>query len=372
MSHARFSPSNSKRWLNCTKSMLLPKKVEKQRDTTFSNRGTALHSAAEDLILKGMIKPEYDGYVPTEEDLFETVNPYVQYVQDIAKEGTTLWIEKKVYIAEECYGTADAVSYNKHTGVVHVMDLKAGQGVFVPVHKNTQLQIYALGAWNALIELGIYVKKMYVHVLQPGMANMAMQEISLVDLTLLEELIISTIDEINEGEGVYDPSEEACRWCPHKIDCPKLNKMATESAYADFNDFDFFEASHLELCMKRIPLLKQFIKVVEDKALEHMSQDKPLDGFKLVQGKGNRKWKSDEEMQYKLMVAGFKAVDLYEPRKLLSVPKIEKLLKKNKMNIDIDELTVRKDTAPRVVADSNMLVKIDRTQNAVLDFKNIK
>jgi hypothetical protein len=163
MPHALFSPSSAFRWLNCTKSLTLPKKEE--RTSEFANRGVALHAMAEDLLLGRQPKFIYNEYTPTLDDIENTVWPYVEYVKVIkASHG---FYEQKVFLNDECYGTVDTLLYDETTKVMHVIDLKCGQGVIVPLKNNNQLAIYAIGAINFLREKGFTVDKIFTHIFQP-------------------------------------------------------------------------------------------------------------------------------------------------------------------------------------------------------------
>lgn len=365
--HARFSPSNSKRWLYCTKSMLLPSKDIEEKQSSYALRGSSLHSVAEDILLGEEIAKDYDGYKPTKLDMEEIVQPYIDYIGEFNKFGDNYieMIEEKVHVHEECSGTADYTYFNKTTGELHVVDLKTGAGVYVYVKGNTQLQIYALGALKALNKLGHEVKKVFIHVAQPAVDNMRSDEVSLFALHQLQKQIDDTIHNVNQGVGVYAPSEEACRWCDHKVDCPKLNELANEAAKTQFENLELNER------MKIIPALKQFIKAVEEETLAQLNLGNEVPDFKLIRSKGKRIWKDEEEAMKILRTLGCTKGELEKSSiKMLTVAQTEKVLKKKKLYKDanLEGLIKQSEGTLKVVAAQAIETAVNKTSEALSDF----
>lgn len=364
--HSRFSPSSSKKWLTCTKSMMLPPREVKQNESSHANRGTAIHAMCEDLLLTGKSEKEYSGYTPTEDDVAGTVEPYVNYILGLKEECTHSYVEKKVFIHEECYGTADFVGFNEKTGTLHVADLKAGQGVFVDVENNTQLRIYAIGALNFLYAEGHGVQKIVTHVIQPGMNNIASEEVEMIELKRLRTQIHDTIEKINEGEGEFAPSEDACRWCEHKTTCPELTKMANKIAANDFEGIDLAEK------MQMIPVLKLFIKSVEEDTFKALDQGTKVPGFKMIEGRGSRKWQNAEGPLNDLIKMGLPKEKLTAPSTALSVAQMEKLLKKEKItDFELAGYIVKKPGAPKVAPQSAKGKEYIKVEKALEDFKDL-
>lgn len=361
--HARFSPSNSKRWLTCSQSMLLLAKPERGQ-TEFANRGTSLHAMAEDILLGNEIKETYEGYTPDEDDISLTVIPYVEYVTELPV--THKWIEHRVHLTDDCYGTADFIGYDSNTQTLHVADLKAGKGVMVYAQNNTQARIYAIGAIRFLMGQGFEEpKKVVTHIIQPGINNYGVEEVPVQELKDLFAEVKSTINMIKNGEGQYAPSEEACRWCPHKIDCPKLNEMAVQAAKNEFED-----NTPLSEKMKLVAPLKLFIKEVEEESLRILGDGKELPGFKLVRGRGSRGWKSEDRIETALFNAEIEPSLYLTPTKVLSVAQLEKSLKKAKVDFDLSEFIEKKEGAPKIAPEDNPRKEINKTEEAKDAFKD--
>ncbi len=358
--HAKFSPSNSKRWLSCSASMTLPEVKEKQ--SSYANRGTSLHAMSEDILCKNEVKDSYEGYAPTEEDIKLTVEPYVEYVQNL--DADRFFFEKKVFITEECYGTADVIAYNTKTKELHVVDLKAGTGIYVVAKDNTQLQIYAIGALKLAREQDWKVEKVFVHIVQPGIDNICCVEVNKTNLIELQSKVLKAIHDVKNGNVKYAASEEGCRWCAHKTTCKELNKLANRVAQDDFAGFDL--ADKLEM----VPALKLFIKAVEEESHLLLGQGKELPGFKLVRSRGRRVWLNEDGALSRLEREGIPQAKLFTPGKILTPTQIEKVVKKEKLNIDLTDFIIMKEGAPKVVPESNKGEAINKLAEAKNDFTN--
>ena len=327
MSHAFYSPSASGRWLSCTQSLILEKKnPKKQKSNKYAERGTALHECAEDILNTGGHAMFYNDYVVTEKDLEEVVFPYIKYVNDLS--GDVRLYEVKSEINDLCYGTADAVVYNSKTETLNVIDLKTGSGVFVKVKDNSQLMIYAIGIVKKMIKLGHKVKDVFIHVAQPPLDNYSFQKFSMSELVKFQKKVIATIEDIEKGKGKYEYSDENCRWCPHNVDCPELNKVSFAAAK------DAFKEDTLKHRLDIIPALKVFIKAVEDEATETLKKGSDIEGYSLKPSRPVRKWMEPEEVEKALLVY-FEKDEIYK-NDLLSPPQIQKLLKQKGVEFNLD------------------------------------
>lgn len=376
--HAKFSPSNSKRWISCTASMLLPE-PQQRGESEFAVRGTAIHAFSEEILLNGKAERKQEGYKLTDDDITGTVMPYVKYVEEVP--GEDIWVEKKVKITKNCYGTADVIKYDRVTKTLHVIDLKAGQGVMVYITNNTQLQIYALGALKFLKdEMGYKVDNIKIHVVQPGLNNFESLMVEKENLLLLEKQIIKTIEDIKKKQVKYSPGDEECRWCPHKATCPALHEKSIEIARGDFAMLENTPVKEIDVntlakAMTYVPALKHFIKVVEEKSLQVLDQGNELPGFKLVRGRGTRKW-SDEQKLIDAIGMSSTEVEIldehiYTDRKVLSPAQMEKAFKNNNIDFDLSEYITKTEGNLKVAREDNPQKAVDKAEEAKVAFGNI-
>jgi len=186
--HAKLSPSASARWMTCPGSIKLidslPPEV-KYTSSPAAARGTAIHKLSEACLENG-IEPEtflgqdIDGFSMTSNDV-SIAKTYVDYVR---KAKGDKFYELKVSlksVIDNCFGTADAVIARQ--GHLAVVDLKSGAGVKVDANDNTQLLIYALGAYHALD--WIYdVTELTLVIVQPALNHIDEYRIDVEQLAL--------------------------------------------------------------------------------------------------------------------------------------------------------------------------------------------
>lgn len=163
--HARLSPSDSKRWTSCTASIAFQEANShriKEGDTTFSNEGTEAHDWATKLLL-GQIGP-----IDIPENFRDPVTTYTDHCQSLIADpvvtslqsclddfalgfdapNDVVFIEEQIplFYQEEQTGTADFIGLTAFAGQairLFVRDYKHGMGVLVGTDENTQLAIYA-------------------------------------------------------------------------------------------------------------------------------------------------------------------------------------------------------------------------------------
>ncbi len=163
--HARLSPSDSKRWTSCTASIAF-QEANAHRitggDTEWSNEGTQAHDWATKLLL-GEIGP-----IDIPENFRDPVLSYTDHCQSLVAVHVTtslqsclddaalgfdvptdvVFVEEQIplYYQAEQTGTADYIGLTADNGVANrlfVRDYKHGAGVLVGTDENTQLAIYA-------------------------------------------------------------------------------------------------------------------------------------------------------------------------------------------------------------------------------------
>lgn len=162
--HAFLSPSKY-HWINYDDEKL----VSSYRTHTAAERGVRLHQFAEDAISLGIKLPR-------------TRNALNLYVNDVI--GFKMETEQPLYYSDNCFGTADAISFRKN--VLRIFDYKSG----VTKASMTQLETYAAlfcleyghSPQNIEIELRIYqLDEAVVHFPEPDDILYIMDRIMFAD-----------------------------------------------------------------------------------------------------------------------------------------------------------------------------------------------
>lgn len=168
--HARFSPSASKRWLSCPGSLVLNAGRKDDGPSPYADKGTAMHAVAAWCLTEhyraskrvgDQIPVHKDGEEPRHveftDDMATDTQEYVDWLRSFAI-GKVLHVEQQVDFSgvvgqPDQFGTADAIVWDAESGELTIVDLKTG---FRPVDAagNTQLMTYALGALLQLTAAG--------------------------------------------------------------------------------------------------------------------------------------------------------------------------------------------------------------------------
>ena len=263
MSHAILSPSSSHRWLICTPSARLEQGFP-DTNSDVAAEGTFAHRWAE-IQLSHFNKQMSDDNFKSEiahltqnkfysKGLEEYVALYIdtviskfQCARDVDN-GAILLLEQKFNLNDyvpECYGYADAVILAD--GNMEVVDLKYGAGVPVSATNNSQLRLYALGAYLELAFL-YDIKQVTMTIVQPRNGGISSETLAISDLLNWADTIKPIAQLAFKGEGDFK-SGEHCKFCKAANRCKALADYQLAVVKDDFDkkvemskfkiDFDF-------------------------------------------------------------------------------------------------------------------------------------
>lgn len=361
--HAELPPSSAERWKNCPGSVALAKQFPQDTTSSYAEEGTHAHAVAELKLryMNGEInssnftrklnKLKKSEYWCGEMD--EATNYYMEAVLEIRDEaGAELLIEQHFGLDEwvpESFGTSDAVVIGD--GVINVIDLKYGKGVKVDAVGNPQLRLYGLGA-AGLFE-GIYdFDRVRMTIIQPRLDHISTEEITLKELRRwAAEEIRPAAEEALSGSG-RTACGDWCRFCPAKAVCRTRAEYCLELARDDFRKPPLLTAEEIGEVLKRAETIKKWAEEVADYALQQALAGEHYDGWKVVEGRSNRKYADETKVVQTLKNAGFDEAMLYE-RKLLGITAMEKLVGKKKLTETLGELIIKPAGKPVLVPESD-------------------
>src|SRR6056297_1560488 len=315
--HARFSPSSGARYLNCTPALVLEEQFQDQ-ESGYAAEGSAGHALAEHLIKKHLKirskRPVSDYY---SDDLLEAVDEYVSYVIGEIEEARKICIapifsvEQRVDASEyvdECFGTADMVIVTDK--VAHIIDLKLGKGVDVYAEENPQLMIYGLGILG-MAELLYDIETVKMTIFQPRLNNLSTWELTPDVLKAWGEEVLKPRGAMAlMGAGEFQ-SGSWCRFCKARNQCRKRAEEFLEMAKMEFREPALLSEEEIAEVLKISDELSKWASDVyafaQEQAIVH---GKEWSGFKLVEGRSNRKYSSEEEVAEAATAAGYK--DIYK------------------------------------------------------------
>jgi len=371
--HAYLSASGANRWMNCSPSAELESHFP-SKTNFYAKEGTLAHEFAELNLkrdLKMLNKKEHAEAVAPfmldkmhSQEMEEFVQVYVDYVvqQYTAAKRVTksaeILIEEKVDFSEFVsggFGTTDTCIVAD--GVLEVIDYKHGMGVKVSSEENTQLKLYGLGALNTA-EILYDIHTVRLTIVQPRLDSISVWEIHAQDLKEWgHNIVMPAAEKAHNGEGEAIPGDW-CKFCKAIPKCKAFAEMSLQVAVDEFseNDNDPRLMSDEEVLENyaKIPQVKMWEKAVSEYvSKEAINNGKKWDGYKLVEGRANRKWVDEASVIKKLRGKRFKQDDYYAPRKLLGIPGIEKLLGKLAFPDLLSDLVNKPRGAPSLVVDSD-------------------
>lgn len=370
--HAILSASSSARWMNCPGSVLAESGIPEPPTSDFAAEGTAAHALAE-LSLNSQKPPEtflhmvIEDYQVTEE-MATHVATYVDYCN--MQEGEKHYEQKVDYsnYASGGFGTADCVVIND--GICHIIDLKYGTGVKVSAQENTQLMLYGLGAIEKFYS---NVDMVSMTIVQPRLDHIDTYSIRAKDLLKWgEEVVRPAALATFDPNPTFNPSVTACRWCRAKPVCRALAKHNYELTLSKFDDLDsplLVQVPHTltsDEIAKLLPKMESLIgwaKGIQAHGHKILNEGGILSGYKLVEGRTQRKWKDEREATVNLTkLLGKKA----KVSKLVSPAQAEKLLGKRR-SPELDDLWTRGEGKPVLAPESDIRPAIKPEVNTIFN-----
>jgi hypothetical protein len=367
--HALLSASGSKRWLSCTPSAKLEATLPEQKRGSnafdFSQEGTMAHLMAEAKLRHyfGQIGiEEYQHEISTikatpyyNDDFEAHVDSYVLYVRSQIGEGDIPLFEQRVDFSDwvpDGFGTADVVILSKHS--IRVIDLKFGRGIPVSAVDNTQLRLYALGAYSKFKEEYPEIKEVQYVIHQPRLDNISSDGTTIAKLIDWANYFIKPkAKKAWSGSGEFLPGEH-CQFCKAKAQCRARSDFNNEIAKLEFKAPALLTDDEIDLVYSRAGSLTTWandvLAFVTERAIKENVVPK---GYKLTTTKTHRKIGDEAMAADALMRRGFKQEDIYKPAGLKSIAQLEKLGQKGEVAGLLGDLIVRPDGEPKLVKDTN-------------------
>lgn len=343
--HAFLSPSASHRWLNCTPAPHLEYGVE-DKGSDFALEGTLAHAYCARRLKEMLELPheEEDAEIAELHDRFyaKEMDEYVDYYV------TTVWqkyleasdktrdakllvevrLDFSKYIPES-FGTSDAVIIAD--GMMEVIDFKYGKGVKVDAKDNPQMQIYALGAYEAFSD-EYRIESVRMTIVQPRIDNVSVADISIKNLVAWGYMILRPRAYMAyRGEGEQVPGEW-CQFCKVK---PRCKAIATKSMeiVRRFDDKDLLTKEDMEKeILPALPVVRTWLDGIEKYALDQALSGVDYEGYKVVAGRSIRRITDAEAVSDVLSKNGYSTELFLKPRELRTITDLEKLIGRSKFS----------------------------------------
>lgn len=355
--HALLGPSSAHRWLYCTPSARATEHMEEET-SIYAEEGTLAHEFAGLFVEKHysrMKKSEFDArlaelrkhelYSKSMEDYAEDYRDYIQAITVNCDSQSLVYVEQRLDLSAyipESFGTADCIVIAGND--IHVIDFKYGRGVKVEAEGNDQLRIYGLGALQ-MYSLYLSFENVHMHIYQPRAGGASGCQLLTEDLIEWGEKVVKPqAVKAFAGEGDFMPSESTCRWCLLKGSCAARRDRVL-AMFQDIKDqkqipVEEITAENKAKILSVADEIKDWLKDVEAASLSDLLEGKKIPGFKLVEGRSNRKIVDDKKAISALRKAGFKPSQLQD-KKLKGLGDLEKLVGKDELPEILGELLIK-------------------------------
>lgn len=337
--HAILSASGAHRWSVCTPSARLEEKFPK-KSSEYAEEGTAAHALAELVAryyLGELSEMDYENrrdelakgtYYNAE--MQECANDYGRLVLKTFKaaqersEDAFVELEARVDFSKyvkDGFGTGDCIIVADKT--LEIIDFKYGKGVRVEAAGNPQMKLYAIGAllkYNTLFD----IDTVRMTIFQPRLpGEQSSDEITVDELIKWAEKFIKPRAKLAyKGEGEFAPSEETCKFCRAKEQC---------KARAEYNLKLFDEAPDALLItpeeagqiLEKAKDIRAWLEDLEKLVSTTLLNGTPVTGWKLVEGRSNRRFTDELKVAEAMKAAGYDEALLYK-RELITLTQMEK------------------------------------------------
>ena len=372
--HALLGASSSARWLVCTPSARLEAMFPDEQ-SPYAAEGTVAHDLAESILrhkLEGKKAPKLDDYSA---EMVEAVNRYVDICEEKVNESRARSSDAEAMIearldfsrwVPDGFGTGDMVIVAD--GILEVIDLKYGKGVPVSAIENTQMRLYALGAYD-INEFLYDIKSVRMTIVQPRLDSISTDEMALEELLDWGEEIKPIAQRAFRGEGECTPCDY-CTFCKARHTCRALADTCLTAFYKDGGKLNqLLTDSEVSDILAMKDLITKWIKGVYDFAYEKaLSGEKQWPGYKLVEGTSRRTITDPEAAAKTLLDNGYKEKDIFKPRELEGITNLQKVLGKQGVAKYLEAYIDKPEGKPTLVPESDKRPAINTVETMMNEF----
>lgn len=377
--HAILSASSAHRWLACTPSA----QIEAQLPDTASEyaaEGTFAHELAEIELRKALGETvrrpssyrDSPYYTPAmEEHLAEYVAAVLERITEHRSHtpDPLILFEQRLDFSRWVpggFGTGDVVIVSDMG--VEVIDLKYGRGVPVEAAGNPQLRLYALGAYDAYCDL-YELPTVTMTIIQPRLDSRSTDTMAAKDLLKWAETYVQPRAQLAwAGEGDFVAGAH-CQFCRIKATCRARAEANLELARLEFANPAELSVEELADVLGHLDELVRWATDVKEHALDQaVNHGVRYPGWKLVEGRSNRKYTDQQAIASVLAGAGYSGDQIYKPIELIGVSQMERLLGKKRFSELIGAYVEKPPGRPVLVPESDKRPELSSAAAAATDF----
>ena len=294
-----------------------------------ADAGTEKHDVMKDLISspKDRVFEIFEQLSTGDQETCEQISFCWEFFQRLPQDWTVL-TEKKLdcrYIHQAIgYGTADLILVQPFSKVV-VVDWKFGRIPVKPAPDNIQLACYALAAAKEF-----ECPQAYVYICQAPL--MRITDHCYTDLEALAFNVRMVVESCLKPDAPAIPSEDGCRYCKARGDCPAARALNAELAAIPTAVLDQLSSAQFSHLLDQCEKADGFIGKVKQAAYAKALSGSPPTGWELRPGKRSRSWNLEDAKLEKALrelaeAKGQIADSVYSEKKVSTPAQLEERFK---------------------------------------------
>lgn len=321
--HYKLSPSGMSRILACPGSLRLSEGRE-DKESEYAAEGTQAHDVAEQCLNAPVLADAAS--VCQDSEMAAAVQVYLDEIACVRSHHTVLvefterkWTHETI---PDFGGTADHVLVyvdQQERIVLHAFDYKHGAGVLVDARENAQGLSY-LSIIRSCFPSGSF-DTFRITIVQPRcqygdvISNWETTDSRLDEHEAAVQSAVKRTDELKAGSH--------CKWCKALQICPKVRSHAEEAAELSAEKLKEDKAKLREL-HEATPAIEALLKQVPIAMMQHFEFGDGIEGYKVVESRGHRKYTMDEGELVKFLRKKKIAKKVYTEEKIKTPAKLEK------------------------------------------------
>jgi hypothetical protein len=232
------------------------------------------------------------------------------------------------------------------------------------------MRLYALGALNKFSMLYDF-DKVKMTIIQPRLDSISDDEITVQELLDWGETIVKpTAAMAIAGEGEYK-SGEHCQFCRARAVCRKRAEDNLEMARFEFRNPNILNHDEIAEILEKAEKLQKWAKDIQEYALDQAeNHGVKFPGWKLVEGRSNRKYTDKDAVITKLKEEGYAPDVIYQPQDIWGITEMEKKIGKKLFAEYLKELVIKPAGKATLVPESDKRPELSSVHSAVSDFED--
>lgn len=384
--HALLSASGAKKWIACPPSARLEDQMTDE-SSEHAQAGTLAHEISEQMLRCeiGEIKPatlkkkitQFKKNDLFDEEMIDYCKQYVDLVMERYHAAIAVTPDAKITIEERLdfsewvpdgFGTGDVLIVADT--YVEVIDLKYGKGIKVDAVGNPQMRLYGLGAYAAYADFYDF-KEVKATVIQPRLDHVDTETLTVFDLLAwAEDVVMPAAKLADKGEGEFCAGTHCtASFCKVRETCRARAQHNLEMAKYDFKEGPLLTHDEIAEILTKADELQKWAGDIQKYALKEAEcNGVKFPGWKLVEGRSNRKYEDEDAVATSLEMEGFGEDQIYN-KKIKGVTELTKALGKSKFETYVGPYIIKPPGRPCLVTESDKRPELNTFEANVKDFE---